>query len=85
MVTGATRGIGRAIALALAGAGANIVVNYKNNNDDSKDVCNKIRNAGRQAIAVRADMAKCVLFLASDDSSYITGQIIHVSGGLVMP
>lgn len=58
IVTGAERGIGRAIALALAEAGASVVVNYHISQADAESVCGDIRNAGGRAIAVRADISK---------------------------
>jgi len=58
LVTGASRGIGRAIALTLAGAGADVVVNYQHRASDAIDVVNAIHAAGRRAIAVPADVSK---------------------------
>jgi len=57
LVTGASRGIGRAIALALANAGANIAINYRNRDDEAKEVFSQIRRFGRLAIAVKADVS----------------------------
>ena len=58
IVTGAERGIGRAIAVALAQAGASVVVNYYASQADAESVCADIRNVGAQAVAVRADVSK---------------------------
>ncbi|MGO9612043.1 MAG: SDR family NAD(P)-dependent oxidoreductase [Dissulfurispiraceae bacterium] len=57
LVTGASRGIGRAIALALANAGANIAINYRNRDEEAKEVFLQIRKFGRLAIAVKADVS----------------------------
>lgn len=57
IVTGASRGIGRASALALAGAGAKVVVNYVGSADKAAAVVAKITAAGGEAIAVQADVS----------------------------
>jgi 3-oxoacyl-[acyl-carrier protein] reductase len=57
LVTGASRGIGKAIALALASAGADIAVNYRAQAEAAEAVCQTIRSAGRQAIAIQADVS----------------------------
>ncbi|MEU3011684.1 glucose 1-dehydrogenase [Nocardia asteroides] len=54
LVTGAGRGIGRAIALALAEDGADVVVNYRRDADAAAEVVAEIENLGRRAIAVAA-------------------------------
>jgi NAD(P)-dependent dehydrogenase (short-subunit alcohol dehydrogenase family) len=60
LVTGSSRGIGRAIALAFARAGANVVVNHSKAEGGSKrkaeDVCREIEVLGRKALAVPADI-----------------------------
>lgn len=56
LVSGSSRGIGRAIALALAEAGSNIVVNYHANAAAADDVVGAIQKIGRKAIAVKADI-----------------------------
>jgi len=57
LVTGGGRGIGRGIALALARAGADIAVNYIGNEARAEEVAREIRNMGRRAISVRADVS----------------------------
>jgi len=56
LVTGASRGIGRAIALALAETGASIAVNYRERADEAEAVCSEIEAAGGPALAVQADV-----------------------------
>jgi 3-oxoacyl-[acyl-carrier protein] reductase len=58
LVTGASRGIGRAVAEQLAGEGANVVVNYNTRADAAEEVARGIRQAGRQALVVQADVAQ---------------------------
>lgn len=57
LVTGASRGIGKAIALALAEAGADVAVNYRVQAEAAGAVCKQIRAAGRKCIAVQADVS----------------------------
>jgi len=57
LVTGGTRGIGKAIALALAEAGADVAINYNANKDLAEKVCAQICQAGVQACAYQADVA----------------------------
>jgi len=57
LVTGASRGIGRAIALKLAEAGANVVVNYAGSEAAAGETVALIKEMGRDAIAVRANVS----------------------------
>lgn len=57
VVTGASRGIGRAIALKLAKDGANVVVNYSGSQAKAEEVVAEIKALGQQAIAVQANVA----------------------------
>lgn len=57
LVTGASRGIGRAIALELAKQGANVVVNYAGNEAKANDVVDEIKKLGRKAVAIQCDVA----------------------------
>ncbi|MBX5204140.1 SDR family oxidoreductase [Rhizobium sp. NZLR1] len=57
LVTGASRGIGRATALALAKAGAQVLVHYGRGADEAKAVVKEIRDAGGRAEALGADLS----------------------------
>ncbi|MBD2436009.1 SDR family oxidoreductase [Nostoc sp. FACHB-110] len=57
IVTGASRGIGRAIALTLASKGASVVVNYAGNATKAQEVVAEIENLGVQAISLQADVS----------------------------
>jgi len=56
LITGASRGIGAATALALASAGARVIVNYVNNAMRAEEVCHAITENGGKAIAIQADV-----------------------------
>jgi enoyl-[acyl-carrier protein] reductase III len=56
LVSGAARGIGRAIALKLAAAGCDVVANYYNSADEAEALCAEIRALGRRALAVQASV-----------------------------
>jgi len=58
LVTGATSGIGKAIAKGLAGAGATVAVNYRGSPDEAQPVVAEIAEGGGHAIAVKADVSK---------------------------
>lgn len=58
LVTGAARGIGRGVALALARAGADICVNYRTSGPAGAEVVGAIRALGRRAIPVQADVSE---------------------------
>ncbi len=58
IVTGSSRGMGRAIAIALAGSGADIAVNFRAREDRAHSAVEEIEALGRRAIAVRADVSQ---------------------------
>lgn len=57
LVTGASRGLGRAIALSLARAGADVVITYEKSVDKAQAVADEIKATGRYGEAVQADSA----------------------------
>jgi 3-oxoacyl-[acyl-carrier protein] reductase len=57
LITGGGRGIGRAIALILAEAGADVAVNYRSRADAAEATAGEIRRLGRRSAAVRADVS----------------------------
>jgi len=58
LVTGGSRGIGRAVAIGLAEAGADVAVNFRRRQDDAEQVRSKVESLGRRCIIVRADVSK---------------------------
>jgi glucose 1-dehydrogenase len=57
LITGASRGIGRATAIAFARAGANVAINYYSHPDEAEEVAEVVRGEGRQAILVQGDVS----------------------------
>ncbi len=57
IVTGASLGIGSAIALDLAKNGANVAINYRKHSEEANAICAEIQKMGQKAIAVQADVA----------------------------
>ena len=58
LVTGASRGIGRGIALEMAREGADVVVNYARSQRKADDVAHEIEKLGRRILSVKADVSK---------------------------
>ena len=61
LVTGASRGIGRAIALTLAKAGADVAINFAGNVAAAEEVAKEITAMGRKAILVQGSVAETVV------------------------
>jgi len=57
LVTGASRGLGKAMALSLAQAGADVAITYEKSADKARQVVNDIEALGRKAVAIQADSA----------------------------
>jgi 3-oxoacyl-[acyl-carrier protein] reductase len=73
LVTGGSRGIGAGIAVALASAGADVAVNYREQGAAAQSVCAEITAIGRKAIAVQADVSR---------AQEITGMVSEVETSL---
>ena len=58
LVTGAQQGIGRAIALRCAAAGADVAINWLDDEDTANDIADEIRASGRRALTVRGDVGQ---------------------------
>jgi len=58
LVTGGSRGIGAAAVLALAGAGADVVVNFRARSEDAEKICAEVRKLGRRTLAIQADVSR---------------------------
>ena len=58
LVTGASRGIGKAIAFALAQEGTDVAINYRTHQAGAIETCSEIEHLGRRALSVRADLSR---------------------------
>jgi 3-oxoacyl-[acyl-carrier protein] reductase/pteridine reductase len=58
LVTGSAKRIGRSVALRLASEGANVVVNYRDSQDEAEEVGEQIAAMGRRAISIQADVSR---------------------------
>lgn len=76
LVTGAGRGIGKAIALHLANLGADVIINYVRNLEPAEEVAQQIIGLGRRAITIRANVGKM------DDLNRLFDQVESNFGGL---
>ena len=75
LVTGASRGMGRATALAFGAAGVRVIVHYGRNADKAKAVVEQIRASGGKADAVAADLA------APDGAHVLAAEVRNLAGG----
>jgi len=88
LVTGGSRGIGRAIAVSLAEAGAAIAVNYRDKAAEARNVAETIRGAGGRAMAIGADVSQAAevaaMMAAVERELGLVGVLINNAGiGLV--
>jgi len=88
VVTGASRGIGRAVASRLARDGFVVVVNYAGNAAKAEEVVREIKSAGAQAVAVQADIANAAqverLFTAAERAFGAIGVVVNSAGIMKM-
>lgn len=85
LVTGGSRGIGRATALALAGYGADVAVNYSGSKKKAIQTAEKIKQLGCRAIAVQADVSKqedCVRMFQEISEALGTVDILVNNAGI---
>ena len=88
LVTGGSRGIGAAVAIALAECGANVAVNYRQRVDAANAVCAEIRGMGRKAISVQTDVsvATAVKRMVADVEAQVGGiDILVNNAGIAHP
>ncbi|MBU6449155.1 MAG: SDR family oxidoreductase [Rhodospirillales bacterium] len=76
LVTGASSGIGKAVALGLARSGADVVVNYIGDATAAEDIAHEIESLGRRALAISADVSK------EDEVEHMYAQAIQHFGTL---
>ena len=76
LVTGSSRGIGRASALALAEAGADIVINYVSSEESAMEVAKQIHSMGRSVAVIRADVSE------REDVDDMIAEVKMIFGGL---
>lgn len=76
LITGSSRGIGKATAIAFSREGANVVVNYVKNKIAAEEVVAEIKKSGVEAIAIQADVAK------EDDVKKMIEETVKQFGGI---
>ncbi len=76
LVTGSSRGIGRAIAIRLAREGARVVVNYVSNAAAAREVVKAVEQTGSKSLAIKADVA------VMDEVASMVGQAAQAMGGI---
>lgn len=76
LVTGSSRGVGRAVALGFAKEGANVVVNYTSNEKAANEVVEAIQSIGSKAVAMKADVAQ------KSDAENLVNKAIETFGRL---
>jgi len=74
VVTGSSRGVGRAVALGFAAEGADVVINYTSNEKAANEVVDMITDMGRKAITIKADVAN------RDEVDRLFGQTLDTFG-----
>ena len=78
-VTGASRGIGAAIARAFAAEGAAVAINYRNSAERADEICDEIQNSGGRAVTVQADISDASAAAAAiDRAANAFGQGVNI-------
>jgi len=88
LVTGASRGIGRSIALGLAAAGARVAVNHRTAKKEARGVVREIEALGQQAVAIEADVSnpdEVVALVASVERELGAVDIVVHNAGIARP
>jgi 3-oxoacyl-[acyl-carrier protein] reductase len=75
LVTGGAKGIGRAICLGLAGAGASVAVNYRSSRDQAEELVRQIEGTGGKCVALAGDVSD-----PADAASVVAGTIASLGG-----
>ena len=89
LITGASRGIGRGIALKLAQSGVKVAIHYYQNENAANQTLAEIRKRGSDGVLVQADVTRpepedignVATLLCSEQAGWITGQVIYADGG----
>ena len=76
IVTGGARGIGKSIAMTLAAAGANIVINYTRSSKEAEEVVEEAKKLGVSALALKADVSK------NDEIENLVKEVLNQFGSI---
>lgn len=87
LVTGASRGVGAATAVKLALLGSDVIVNYRSKIARAQDVCSRITDLGRKAMAIQADLTaelelQAMMRSVEETFARLDVLILNASGGL---
>src|SRR4051794_11767604 len=88
LVTGASRGIGRAIAVGLARAGADVAVNYRSRADEAQATARLVAGAGRRSLVVAGDVsvaAKVTRLVAAVEAELGPVDVLVNNAGVARP
>ena len=83
LITGASRGIGRAIAIRLAKAGHKIAINYNSHKEDAEEVLDQIQKVGSDGIIIKGDVSK--LNEVQNMVKEVEGKLGNIDKNLIQP